>query len=157
MSTKLMPASSALWMIRMESSWSGLPMAPTSSRPDRTVLDPHAGSAQCAALHEFLVASAGACCWRAGWPAPTAFNLQHHTECCSGLARASLAARDDLLEALAKWLQRFAGFIATNADSSAALHLGDPAYGTGPLTSSSASCRRRALLDTAAKAWRDPL
>lgn len=33
MSTKLMPASSALWMIRTDSSWSGFPMAPNIIAP----------------------------------------------------------------------------------------------------------------------------
>jgi hypothetical protein len=32
-STKLIPASRALWMIRIESSWSGLPMAPNIMAP----------------------------------------------------------------------------------------------------------------------------
>ena len=32
-SMKLIPASSALWMMRIESSWSGLPMAPNIIAP----------------------------------------------------------------------------------------------------------------------------
>jgi hypothetical protein len=32
-SIRLMPASSALWMMRIESSWSGLPMAPNIMAP----------------------------------------------------------------------------------------------------------------------------
>ncbi|MEN1883225.1 hypothetical protein [Streptomyces mirabilis] len=64
-----------------------------------------------------------------------------------------LAARYEPAEALAKWLQRFAGFIATKRGLSAALHSGDPAYDTLP-----SYFQQRfmpvlgALLDTAAKA-----
>jgi AcrR family transcriptional regulator len=43
-----------------------------------------------------------------------------------------LAAHYGPVEALAQWLQRFAGFIATKRGLSAALHSGDPAYDSLP-------------------------
>ncbi|MFF4510972.1 TetR/AcrR family transcriptional regulator [Streptomyces mirabilis] len=78
--------------------------------------------------------------------------FRHEVDACADAA-ASLAARYEPAEALAKWLQRFAGFIATKRGLSAALHSGDPAYDTLP-----SYFQQRfmpvlgALLDTAAKA-----
>lgn len=78
--------------------------------------------------------------------------FRHEVDACADAAP-SLAARYEPAEALAKWLQRFAGFIATKRGLSAALHSGDPTYDTLP-----AYFEQRfmpvlgALLDTAAKA-----
>ncbi|MFD8000828.1 TetR/AcrR family transcriptional regulator [Streptomyces mirabilis] len=78
--------------------------------------------------------------------------FRHEVDACADAAP-SLAARYEPAEALAKWLQRFAGFIATKRGLSAALHSGDPAYDTLP-----SYFQQRfmpvlgALLDTAAKA-----
>ncbi|MFJ1606248.1 TetR/AcrR family transcriptional regulator [Streptomyces sp. NPDC088253] len=78
--------------------------------------------------------------------------FRHEVDACADAAP-SLAARYEPAEALAKWLQRFAGFIAAKRGLSAALHSGDPAYDTLP-----AYFQQRfmpvlgALLDTAAQA-----
>ncbi|MET7720117.1 TetR/AcrR family transcriptional regulator [Streptomyces mirabilis] len=78
--------------------------------------------------------------------------FRHEVDACADAAP-SLAARHEPAEALAKWLQRFAGFIATKRGLSAALHSRDPAYDTLP-----SYFQQRfmpvlgALLDTAAKA-----
>ncbi|MFF3659224.1 TetR/AcrR family transcriptional regulator [Streptomyces olivochromogenes] len=78
--------------------------------------------------------------------------FRHEVDACADSAP-SLAARYEPAEALAKWLQRFAGFIATKRGLSAALHSGDPAYDTLP-----SYFEQRfmpvlsALLDSAAKA-----
>ncbi|MFK0023755.1 TetR/AcrR family transcriptional regulator [Streptomyces sp. NPDC090798] len=78
--------------------------------------------------------------------------FRHEVDACADAAP-SLAARHEPAEALAKWLQRFAGFIAAKRGLSTALHSGDPAYDTLP-----AYFQQRfmpvlgALLDTAAKA-----
>lgn len=78
--------------------------------------------------------------------------FRHEVDACADSAP-SLAARYEPAEALAKWLQRFAGFIATKRGLSAALHSGDPTYDTLP-----SYFEQRfmpvlgALLDTAAQA-----
>ncbi|MFF9555771.1 TetR/AcrR family transcriptional regulator [Streptomyces albus] len=70
-------------------------------------------------------------------------------------AAASLAAEHEPVDALAGWLRRFTGFIATKRGLSAALHSGDPAYDSLP-----AYFDERfvpvlgGLLDTAARAGR---
>ena len=48
---KLMPASSAWWMIRIESSWSVLPQAPNIIAPRHSGLTLDAGAAERAVLH----------------------------------------------------------------------------------------------------------
>ena len=58
-----MPASSALWMMRIESSWSGLPMAvPNIMRAERVGADLDAGPAEGAVLHGVLLRSGGERC-----------------------------------------------------------------------------------------------
>lgn len=57
--------------------------------------------------------------------------FRHEVDACADAAP-SLAARYEPVEALARWLQRFAVFIATKRGLSAALHSGDPAYDTLP-------------------------
>ncbi|MFB6952810.1 TetR/AcrR family transcriptional regulator [Streptomyces niveus] len=57
--------------------------------------------------------------------------FRHEVDACADAAPA-LAARYDPADALARWLRRFAGFIATKRGLSAALHSGDPAYGSLP-------------------------
>lgn len=57
--------------------------------------------------------------------------FRHEVDACADAAPA-LAARYGPAEALARWLRRFAGFIATKRGLSAALHSGDPAYGSLP-------------------------
>lgn len=78
--------------------------------------------------------------------------FRHEVDACADAAPA-LAAQWEPAEALARWLQRFAAFIATKRGLSAALHSGDPAYDSLP-----SYFQQRfvpvlaALLDTAAKA-----
>lgn len=57
--------------------------------------------------------------------------FRHEVDACADAAPA-LAARHDPVEALARWLQRFADFIGTKRGLSAALHSGDPAYESLP-------------------------
>jgi AcrR family transcriptional regulator len=57
--------------------------------------------------------------------------FRHEVDACAAAAPA-LAARYGPLDALTRWLQRFAGFIATKRGLSAALHSGDPAYDSLP-------------------------
>ncbi len=57
--------------------------------------------------------------------------FRHEVDACAAAAP-SLAAQHEPVEALAQWLQRFAGFIATKRGLSAALHSGDPAYDSLP-------------------------
>jgi AcrR family transcriptional regulator len=57
--------------------------------------------------------------------------FRHEVDACADAAP-SLAAQHEPVEALALWLQRFAGFIATKRGLSAALHSGDPAYDSLP-------------------------
>lgn len=57
--------------------------------------------------------------------------FRHEVDACADAAP-SLAARWDPVEALTRWLRRFAGFIATKRGLSAALHSGDPAYDSLP-------------------------
>lgn len=78
--------------------------------------------------------------------------FRHEVDACADAA-ASLVAQHEAVDALARWLQRFAAFIATKRGLSAALHSGDPAYDSLP-----SYFQQRfvpvlgALLDTAAKA-----
>ncbi|MFD7408108.1 TetR/AcrR family transcriptional regulator [Streptomyces sp. NPDC059866] len=78
--------------------------------------------------------------------------FRHEVDACADAA-ASLVAQHEPVDALARWLQRFAAFIATKRGLSAALHSGDPAYDSLPCY-----FQQRfvpvlgALLDTAAKA-----
>ncbi|MFF4652806.1 TetR/AcrR family transcriptional regulator [Streptomyces sp. NPDC001380] len=80
--------------------------------------------------------------------------FRHEVDACADAAPA-LAAACEPVDALTRWLQRFAGFIATKRGLSAALHSGDPAYDSLP-----AYFQQRfvpvlgALLDTAARAGR---
>ncbi|MFD7664875.1 TetR/AcrR family transcriptional regulator [Streptomyces sp. NPDC059788] len=78
--------------------------------------------------------------------------FRHEVDACADAAPA-LTARCEPVDALAGWLQRFAGFIATKRGLSTALHSGDPAYDSLP-----AYFQQRfepvlgTLLDTAANA-----
>ncbi|MFE2376829.1 TetR/AcrR family transcriptional regulator [Streptomyces sp. NPDC059398] len=78
--------------------------------------------------------------------------FRKEVDACAAAAPA-LAAEHRPVEALTRWLQRFAGFIATKRGLSAALHSGDPAYDSLP-----SYFQRRfepalgALLDSAAQA-----
>jgi AcrR family transcriptional regulator len=53
--------------------------------------------------------------------------FQSQVDACADAA-ASLAAKYEPGEALARWMQRFVDFIATKRGLAAALHSGDPAY-----------------------------
>ena len=57
--------------------------------------------------------------------------FRHEVDACADAAP-TLAAQHGPVEALASWLQRFAGFIGTKRGLSAALHSGDPAYESLP-------------------------
>lgn len=78
--------------------------------------------------------------------------FRHEVDACADAAP-SLMAEYEPVEALARWLRRFSGFIATKRGLSAALHSGDPAYDSLP-----SYFRQRfvpvlgALLDAAAEA-----
>lgn len=78
--------------------------------------------------------------------------FRHEVDACADAAPV-LAAEYEPLEALTRWLRRFAGFIATKRGLSAALHSGDPTYDSLP-----GYFQQRfepvlgALLDTAARA-----
>lgn len=78
--------------------------------------------------------------------------FRHEVDACADAAPV-LAARYEPVEALARWLHRFAGFIATKRGLSAALHSGDPAYGSLPAYFlESFMPALGGLVDTAAKA-----
>jgi AcrR family transcriptional regulator len=57
--------------------------------------------------------------------------FRHEVDACADAAPA-LAAQHPPVEALTRWLGRFAGFIGTKRGLSAALHSGDPAYDSLP-------------------------
>ncbi len=57
--------------------------------------------------------------------------FRHEVDACADAAPA-LAAEHAPAEALARWLQRYAGFIATKRGLAAALHSGDPAFDALP-------------------------
>jgi len=57
--------------------------------------------------------------------------FQHEVDACADAAPI-LAAENGPGEALAKWMQRFAGFIAAKRGLAAALHSGDPAFDVLP-------------------------
>jgi AcrR family transcriptional regulator len=57
--------------------------------------------------------------------------FQHKVDACADAAPA-LAAAHKPGEALAKWLHRYTGFLATKRGLAPALHSGDPAYGALP-------------------------
>jgi AcrR family transcriptional regulator len=57
--------------------------------------------------------------------------FRREVDACAAAAPA-LAARYAPLDALTRWLERFAGFIATKRGLSAALHSGDPVYDSLP-------------------------
>ena len=57
--------------------------------------------------------------------------FRHEVDACADAAP-TLAAQHGPVEALALWLQRFAGFIGTKRGLSAALHSGDAAYESLP-------------------------
>jgi AcrR family transcriptional regulator len=57
--------------------------------------------------------------------------FRHEVDACADAAPA-LAARYEPVEALSRWLQRFAGFVGTKRGLSAALHSGDSAYESLP-------------------------
>ncbi|QID40540.1 TetR/AcrR family transcriptional regulator [Streptomyces albus] len=57
--------------------------------------------------------------------------FRREVDACADAA-ASLAAEHEPVDALAGWLRRFTGFIATKRGLSAALHSGDPAYDSLP-------------------------
>lgn len=57
--------------------------------------------------------------------------FRREVDACAAVGPA-LAARYEPLEALTRWLERFAGFVATKRGLSAALHSGDPAYDSLP-------------------------
>ncbi|MEV5598288.1 helix-turn-helix domain-containing protein [Streptomyces sp. NPDC052496] len=78
--------------------------------------------------------------------------FRHEVDACADAAPA-LMERYEPVDALARWLQRFAAFIATKRGLSSALHSGDPAFDSLP-----AYFQQRfvpvlsTLLDTAASA-----
>lgn len=55
--------------------------------------------------------------------------FRHEIDACAEAA-SSLAARHKPGEALARWLQRYAAFVATKRGFASALHSGDPAFGS---------------------------
>ncbi|RZS79962.1 TetR family transcriptional regulator [Motilibacter rhizosphaerae] len=57
--------------------------------------------------------------------------FRREVDACADEA-ATLAARFAPIDALERWLQRYAGFIATKQGLAAALHSGDPAYDALP-------------------------
>ena len=57
--------------------------------------------------------------------------FQHEVDACADAAPA-LAAEHEPGEALARWMQRYAAFIATKRGLATALHSGDPAFDTLP-------------------------
>jgi AcrR family transcriptional regulator len=57
--------------------------------------------------------------------------FQHEVDACADAAPA-LAAAHQPAEALAQWLRRYTGFVATKQGLAPALHSGDPAYGALP-------------------------
>ena len=57
--------------------------------------------------------------------------FQHEVDACADAAPA-LAAAHKPGEALAQWLHRYTGFLATKRGLAPALHSGDPAYGALP-------------------------
>ena len=57
--------------------------------------------------------------------------FQHEVDACADAAPA-LAAAYPPGEALARWLHRYTGFVATKRGLAPALHSGDPAYGALP-------------------------
>ncbi|WP_030019870.1 TetR family transcriptional regulator [Streptomyces monomycini] len=57
--------------------------------------------------------------------------FRHEVDACADAAP-SLMAEYGPVDALARWLQRFAGFIATKRGLSSALHSGDPAFDSLP-------------------------
>ncbi|OKI10331.1 TetR family transcriptional regulator [Streptomyces sp. CB02923] len=57
--------------------------------------------------------------------------FRHEVDACADAAPALTAACDPV-DALDRWLQRFAGFIAAKRGLSSALHSGDPAYDSLP-------------------------
>jgi len=57
--------------------------------------------------------------------------VQHEVDACADAATA-LAAAHEPGEALARWLHRYTGFLATKRGLAPALHSGDPAYGALP-------------------------
>lgn len=57
--------------------------------------------------------------------------FRHQVDACADAAPA-LAAEHNPGEALARWIQRYAAFIATKRGLAAALHSGDPAFGALP-------------------------
>ncbi len=57
--------------------------------------------------------------------------FQHEVDACADAAPA-LAAAYEPGEALAQWLHRYTGFVATKRGLAPALHSGDPAYGALP-------------------------
>jgi AcrR family transcriptional regulator len=57
--------------------------------------------------------------------------FRREVDACAAVAP-TLATQYEPLEALTRWLERFAGFIATKRGLSAALHSGDPAYDSLP-------------------------
>ncbi|WP_328334702.1 MULTISPECIES: TetR/AcrR family transcriptional regulator [unclassified Streptomyces] len=78
--------------------------------------------------------------------------FRNEVDACAAAAPA-LAAEHEPVEALTRWLQRFAGFIATKRGLSAALHSGDPAYDSlPPYFQRRFEPALEALLDSAAKA-----
>ncbi len=57
--------------------------------------------------------------------------FRHEVDACADAA-ASLAAEHEPGEALARWMQRYAAFIATKRGLATALHSGNPAFDTLP-------------------------
>ncbi len=57
--------------------------------------------------------------------------FRHEVDACADAATA-LAAEHGPAEALARWMQRYAGFISTKRGLAAALHSGDPAFDALP-------------------------
>ncbi|CAN5774851.1 TetR/AcrR family transcriptional regulator [soil metagenome] len=78
--------------------------------------------------------------------------FRHEIDACADAAPI-LAAEHNPGEALAKWMQRYAAFVATKRGLAAALHSGDPAFNTLPAYfDTRLRPALQTLLDAAAKA-----
>src|SRR5271154_4314834 len=108
---KLIPASSALWMTRTESSWSGLPM----DAPAKEIAD---------------LAGVGVGTLYRHFPQRSDLVkavLEHEIDACAAAAPALAAVREPAV-ALDMWLHRYTEFLAAKRGFAAALHSGDPAF-----------------------------
>jgi AcrR family transcriptional regulator len=115
-------------MMRIESSWSGLPMAKarevfTASGVDAPVreITSKAGVGLATFYRHFPERS----------DLVTAV-FRHEVDACADTAT-TLAAEYEPFEALVRWLRRFTGFVAAKRGLSAALHSGNAAFEPLPL------------------------